>query len=287
MKLLDKIIVKIFKLGAKKYWNIKENHLNKLPNIPSFAVPIAKYTTELQMKEISKKFEPEIQDELLFYGKHHFELEDLQTGDHIGNFCQFIKETERLEGNILELGTYKGGSTVMLARFLKKINSKRKIFACDAFLGYPYEDKFSTQKNAKGTISDTSFEDVLKKFKKFNVDDKITIVKGLFEETLEKKLSNEKFSLVLIDCDLYDSVKFCLKFTYPRIVDDGLLIFDNYSLIGNKAEEKIKNLSDRNTSNLSEIFPDETAWGEVKAVDEFCSEEKIKLDLKPMPHIKK
>ena len=292
MKFFDKLIVKIFNYGAKKYLSIKENHYKKLPTVPSFVLRIAKYKTKCEIEESLEKFEPDIQEELLFYGKHHFELEDLQTGESIGNYLQFIKKTEHLEGNILELGTYKGGCTVMLAQFLKKINSKKKIFACDGFFGYPIDDKFSSQKNAKGTITDTNFQTVAKKFKKFNVDDKITIIQGLFEETLEKNLSNEKFSFVIIDCDLYESVKFCLKFVYPKIVENGIIVFDNYDLYNfgpnSKFEEERLGLIETNTADWSKLFPEkQLAWGEIKAVDEFCNERKIKLDLTPAPHIKK
>jgi len=206
-----------------------------------------------------------IREELSFLIKHHSKLESLQDGLDMGNVLTFVKETENLEGDILELGTYKCGTTIMMARFLKKISSKRKVIGCDAFIGLPYEDKHSSQQNAKGMFSDVTVEHVLEKIKKFAVDDKIKIIEGLFEETLLKSLSEQKFSMVLLDCDLYDAAKVSLEFAYPRLVEGGIIMFDDY---------------DRANRN-------NPMWGETRAIDEFCSSYNIKVNLLPVPHIRK
>ena len=91
------------------------------------------------------QFEPSVIEELNFYIKSHYELQDLQDGRDMGNLLTFIKDNESVKGDILELGIYKGGTTIMIAHFLKKIKSAKKVFACDAFIGLPYDDKFSTR----------------------------------------------------------------------------------------------------------------------------------------------
>ena len=112
-------------------------------------------------------------------------------------------------------------------------------------------------------FSDTGAKLVLEKFKKFNVDDKIQLIEGLFEETLNQKLTDKKFSIVFIDCDIYDATKYCLEFAYPRLSKGGLIIFDDYETDKTKVPE----------------------WGETKAADDFCSENGKKIVLTPMPHI--
>lgn len=151
----------------------------------------------------------------------------------------------------------------MFSKLLDLINSKKKIYTCDAFIGLPYNDKFSTWKNAKGEFADTILEFVKSQFEKFGAKQRIEIIDGLFENTLYQKLSNNKFSFVLVDCDIYDSTQFCLPFIYERT--NGVIAFDNYEIDKSK----------------------QSTWGETKAVDEFCSEKKIKLQIKPIPHISK
>ena len=56
-----------------------------------------------------------------------------------------------------------------------------------------------------------------------------------------------------------------MEFVYPRLAEGGIIMFDEY---------------DRTDS-------DNPGWGETKAVDEFCSSRKIKVNLLPVPHIRK
>ena len=263
MKFIDRAVLGAYNFGINSYNQLQKKHPKLFP--VSLRSPKFKIFSKLITKVISTQFEPSVRDELSFFVKHHSELEAEQDGLDMGNVLTFIKETENLEGNILELGTYKCGTTIMMARFLKKIKSKRKVIGCDAFIGLPYEDKHSLQKNAKGWLSDVTVEYVLEKIKKFEVDDKITIIKGLFEETLYKSLSEKKFSVVLIDCDVYDAAKFSLEFVYPRLVEGGIIMFDDYDRVDRK----------------------NPIWGETKAVDEYCSEHNIKVNIQPIPHCRK
>ena len=242
---------------------MRRQYIKSLPQCPlnlRITQPIFKILT----KSIMNQFEPSVIEELNFYIKNHYELQDLQDGRDMGHLLTFIKDNESVKGDILELGSYKGGTTIMIAHFLKKIKSVKKVFACDAFIGLPYDDKFSTRaKNSVGMFSDTSAKLVLDKFRKFEVDDKIQLLEGLFEDTLNEKLANNNFSIVLIDCDLYDATKYCLEFVYPRLNKNGLIILDDYQNLENPE------------------------WGETKAADEFCSSYGTKVILSPMSHIVK
>lgn len=265
MRLKRKLVIGFYIWVTKRYTRTRKKYLKFLPNTP-LAKPKLKPLFILMTKYISTQFDPMIRKELSYYLKHHYELEDLQEGLGMATWLEFVKQTEGLDGDILELGIYRGGTTIMTAKFLQKLGSKRKIYACDAFIGLPNEDKFSLWgKDAKGMYADTSADLVLKKFKKFEVNDKIFLVDGLFEDTLYQKLHEKKFSLVLVDCDIYDATKLGMEFVYPRLVKGGIIMFDDY---------------DRVTKN-------EPVSGETVAVNEFCSAKKIKIELFPEPYIRK
>jgi len=262
MHIGNKIIIKSYISLMATYNEAKKKYIKSLPLIPQTNPkirPIFSFLTNC----ISKQFEPTIQEEISFYLKHHYELEDLQEGLGIASLLKFVKDLENIDGDILELGTYKGGTAIMLARFLKKINSKKKIYSCDTFSGLPDDDQFATQKNVKNLFSNNDYELVLKKIEKFDTSDKITLLKGLFNESLPEHLSENKFSFVLVDCDIYSSTKQGLDFVFPRLTKGGVIMFDDYDI-----------------SNRENPF-----WGETKAVDEFCADKKIKLNLFPVPHI--
>ena len=110
-----------------------------------------------------------------FLVKNQKELDARVSAKKLGIILSLIRKTEEINGDIIELGVAQGGTTVMMAHFLKQINSKRKIYAYDTFEGYPYEDRFSTKsKTFKGTAGGggadalpLSLESVQTKIKKF------------------------------------------------------------------------------------------------------------------------
>ena len=99
------------------------------------------------------------------------------------------------------------------------------------------------------------------KFKKFHVDDRITIVKGFIEESLPT-ITNKTFSFAFIDTAAYDSMKVGLEFIFPRLSINGIVAVDDYS----KSDQE---------------------YATKQAVDEFCEAHNLKLNLKPFAHILK
>ena len=265
---IAQIILMLLEYSARLYAKTQKKFPNVLPNLFKITnnpkSPFTKFLMKLRIYALANDFEPIVKNELIFFIKNRKEVGGAKIIKVMGNILSLLKKTEGIKGDVIELGIASGATTIMMAHFLKQINSKRKIYGCDTFEGLPYEDKFSKQssKNLIGEFSH-SLDFVHAKIKKFNVDDKIILVKGLFEDTLYSELAEKQFSFVFIDCDLYDATKYSLDFVWPRLSKNGFIIFDNY---GGGA----RNL-ERGT------------WGETKAADEFCVEKKIKLHLYPEP----
>jgi predicted O-methyltransferase YrrM len=191
---------------------------------------------------------------------HHLELRTVHvTLGFLAGLLKCILATMKVEGNIIELGTYKGGSTVLIAYLLKAVGSNKRIFACDTYRGHPYDDRFTTNvMGKKGVFSDTSVQYVRKEFQRLGVSDKITIVGGLFEDVLEEQLGDECFSLAFIDCDLYESTMSALKFVSSRMTHRGKIVLHDYG---------------------------DVSWGLTRAVNEWCKKEGRKINFVPVPHI--
>lgn len=261
MKLHNKMIIDLYLSSIRFYKKSRKfSGINLQPNSNHSK---SNLLFLISTKIISRQFDPAVRNEISFYLKNHFDLEDLQEGLGMCSWLDFVRKTDHLEGDVLELGIYKGGTTTITAHYLNILNSKRQIYACEAFIGLPYEDKYSTSKGSKGRFSDTNPQLVLQKFQKFNVSERIKLLEGLFENTLYQQLSDKKFSLVLLDCDVYDAAKYALDFVYPRLTNGGIVMFDDYE----------------------KFDKDNPLWGETKAVDEFCAKNNIKVNLYPEPHI--
>lgn len=205
-----------------------------------------------------RRFGAAIQNELSFLAGNAEEIDASIRPSFMGGLLSLVLATGEIPGDIIELGTYRGGSSIMMARMLKRMDSKRRIFACDTFEGHPYEDKGSTTLNATGMFSDTSVPYLKKKLKQFDVLERITLVKGLFEKTLYSLLGSCRFSFAFVDCDLYDSTRFVLSFLAERMESGGVVAFHDYGW---------------------------EAWGLSDAVHEWCRANAKIVRLHPVPHI--
>jgi len=266
MALFSSIVIGFFRYGEIIYVRLRKKYLKFLPPSPVGRFPIfTKELFRLKTRIIAKNFDPVIRKELEWYNQVHYDINDQQESIDIANICKFILNTENIEGDILELGTERAGLAIIMAHFLKKINSKRMVYGTDTFEGCPYNDKYSWDDNKKGTSGGFEYDEIVKKIKQYKVDDKIKLVKGMFEDTLYQQLTNHKFSFVFVDCNLYDSTKFGLEFAHSRISNGGIIAFDEYEI---------------NAKGIP-------YHGETKATNEFCKQNNITMNFTPIPHIKK
>ena len=162
------------------YQKVRKN-IKILPNSPATKIKLNKMIEKRRNNEIRKLIKDEdIRKSFEFYIANHKQIEDNQGVYKILFLLQCIKQTEDLEGNIIELGSWKAGNSILMAKFLQQINSKKKIFACDTFEGIPNDDEFVSNKKGKNLFKDVQINNVLKKIKEFGVEKEIQIVKGDF-----------------------------------------------------------------------------------------------------------
>lgn len=139
-----------------------------------------------------------------------------------------FQQVQDLEGDIVECGVGHGESLLFLSYFVRMEGKQREIWGFDSFQGFPEpteEDK-SPRNPQKGAWGDTSKNVVLKMLKKGGYDC-IRLIEGFFDDTMKGPLP-EKIALLHLDVDLYQSYKLCLEALYPRIVQGGVILFDEY-----------------------------------------------------------
>jgi len=183
-------------------------------------------------------------------------------------FDHLRKNHREIPGDLFEFGVYRGSSLISMALLLKKIKSKKKIYAFDSFSGFPnymLEDKlenFDSMYN-KGLISKDHYDKhkifltLKSQFSKGNLDtsnvshsldfsdnpydelerkitllklDNIEIVKGSFSETIPAFFDKYKGQVFSanIDCDLYEGYKVTLKNIWPKVSSGGIIYLDEY-----------------------------------------------------------
>ena len=155
----------------------------------------------------------------------------LTLNNGIKELLNEIKEVKNIEGNIIECGSARCGTTAIMGNFLIKNKINKQIYACDSFEGFFNEEIKNEKKRGLTLVKEsaftyTSYDYVIKKIKKLKLSNKIIIVKGFFNETLSN--IDSKFSLALIDADLEQSVTDSAELVWPKLSVGGVMLFDEY-----------------------------------------------------------
>jgi len=130
-----------------------------------------------------------------------------------------VKKTEKIKGDIAEVGVYKGGS----AKLICETTKNKHVHLFDTFEGLPgLSEKDNEKQFQKGDFL-VQFEQVKKCLKYPHVH----FYKGFFPATSEP-VKNKTFSFVHLDVDIYESTLSSLNFFYPRINRGGVIISHDY-----------------------------------------------------------
>lgn len=134
-----------------------------------------------------------------------------------------------------ECGVYKGHSLIACARIARDLGIPAQFIGLDTFAGLPdlsAADQSLTPEDApyknRRLFADAPLSDVRARCESEGVADSIELIEGIFKETL-KRLPEQQYDFVNIDCDLYEGHTQCLEYFYPRMRDGGTIFFDDYN----------------------------------------------------------
>jgi O-methyltransferase len=147
----------------------------------------------------------------------------LVTPDRCWYLSAFAQQAMSLDGCFMEAGAYRGGTALLLRQEIESAGADRKFYILDSFSGMLQADAAKDRHKA-GDFSDTSLATVQRLV---GSDSFIDYRKGWIPDTFHG-LETECFAFAHIDLDLYQSVKDCCEFIYPRLAPGGLIVFDDY-----------------------------------------------------------
>lgn len=132
---------------------------------------------------------------------------------------------EQTPGNVIEVGVYRGGTLVELAKVVRDVCPSNKVYGIDTFTGHPYDDGHPI--HPVGKYSDVEVEKLKEVFEDKGLGEWIELHKGKVEEIFND-LDLSDISFVHVDCDLYTPIKFCAEHIAPLIKRGGMIYFDDY-----------------------------------------------------------
>jgi len=131
-----------------------------------------------------------------------------------------VKKTEKIKGDIAEVGVYRGGS----AKLICETTTKKTVHLFDTFEGLPDlgESDSGRQFNKGEYLAPLAY--VKKCLRQYR---RVHFYKGYFPGT-SAPVKNKKFSFVHLDVDIYESTLGSLAFFYPRMSRGGVIISHDY-----------------------------------------------------------
>lgn len=165
-----------------------------------------------------------------------FTLVSRERLENLYSQCSKFKNTNY---SFVECGVAKGGCLAMMMFASGKNN---KIFGFDSFEGMPditKEDLGNYNKSNPlsgfGKVGDNlsgGINNVYNNFNKLNLNfDNVTLVKGFFQDTLQiqENIDNiGEIAVLRLDGDWYESTKICLEKLYDKVIENGVIIIDDY-----------------------------------------------------------
>ena len=152
---------------------------------------------------------------------------------------RLTREMGEPQGSVLECGVYRGATLLGMTHLMTARGFKPRVFGLDSFEGFPEPTPQDAQDGGNlhpdvhaGALGDTSYQALQDRIHLLHWEDRITLMKGFFEQTLPA-IDRERFALVHLDCDLYSSYKTCLEFVYPRMLPGSAIVLDDYKLPAN------------------------------------------------------
>ena len=152
----------------------------------------------------------------------------------VEDLYELVQGASGRPGEIIECGSSRCGTSILIARQLRRLGVRKTVYALDSFEGFSKQElererQLGLAHPPTDAFTSTSFEYVVEKLRKLGYEDSVVPVKGFFEDTLPAIARQSEFAFALVDCDLQESMRFCADTLWPRISPGGVLAFDDYN----------------------------------------------------------
>jgi O-methyltransferase len=138
-----------------------------------------------------------------------------------------------IPGAVVECGVWAGGSSMMAGLSLR---DDRRLFLYDTFEGMPEPTERDVGLDGRSAREEweakpdwlaSSVDEVRANLARVGLSERATLVEGMVEDTIPAE-APDQIALLRLDTDWYESTRHELEHLYPRLVEGGVLIVDDY-----------------------------------------------------------
>lgn len=157
---------------------------------------------------------------------------------------QLVGQVRQLQGDVLEVGVWRGGTAVVLGKAMQHFGAEGKLFLADTFAGVVKAGQRDTAYKG-GEHADTSVEAVTALLTGQGIANS-ELLKGIFPDETASPLESIHVKLCHIDVDVYQSARDVFEWVWPRLAAGGVVVFDDYGFMRCEGVTRLVNeLADR------------------------------------------
>ncbi|MFY9824489.1 MAG: class I SAM-dependent methyltransferase [Thermoanaerobaculia bacterium] len=244
--------------------------LKPLPELRVDAPSVAVITSDTNKEDLLEQVVPHLTPatRIVLAGYGHFEFRDhdfetvvrdsmvpsLANGypHTLTHLFQCLQNAARLglNGVVAEFGMFKGGTTMLLSRFIERLGQKWKVIGFDTFAGFPLRRSILDMYDHPGCV----FSDEAS-VRQYLASRNVEIIAGDIVASASR-LRHEDVVLAFVDTDNYTSAVAVLDAIQDQVVVGGAIVFDHFTgrnrflyTLGERIAAK-RLLSDRRYFNL-------------------------------------
>ena len=139
---------------------------------------------------------------------------------------QLVEQVAPLDGDILEVGVWQGGSGCLMAARTRLDRTGATVYLCDTFEGVVKAGSSDSEYKG-GEHADTSPQKVADLVQELDLHN-VRVIKGVFPDETGEEVESRALRLVHIDVDVYESARDVFDWAWERIVPGGVVVFDDF-----------------------------------------------------------
>jgi O-methyltransferase len=144
---------------------------------------------------------------------------------HLAIALKLLEMAPEAPGDVVECGSWKGGSTTNLSLVCQIVGRKLKVY--DSFEGLPEGVPGDREaKNYKKGDYAGSLDEVVSNVRRYGAVECCEFIKGWLEDTLP--LLKSPVALAALDVDLEASLNACVRYIWPNLTDKGYIFTDEF-----------------------------------------------------------
>lgn len=145
----------------------------------------------------------------------------------------------KIAGDFAEFGVFRGHTTIEAWKASQRHSlHAMEFWLFDSFEGLPEvggEDRGGPFQSGQFSFTRKDYE---RNLRRSGVDfERVRIVPGFFDQSLKDVSTDRRFSVVWIDCDLYESTVPVLEWLTGKLVDGAVICFDDWFTFSGRADK--------------------------------------------------